>query len=735
MKRPFILFGTTTIIAICFFNLLGFNFTAVVFGAAIILFPVLFFIKSKYKFASYAFICVLALLVSCGSFCTKTVTDYLPAVYFCSDSEQTVSGVLYKYENSYGGHYYTLKNAVINGTQTKSSVRVHSSSYQAAEIDDTVTFPSAIIYKAGESNGNSDSYKADGIYLSAYSSSDFSVIAVQKHSLNFYLNELREYISESFSPVDNSNISSVSVAMLTGDKSDMDESVLNNFRYAGISHLFAVSGFHLTMWTSAISMICNGIFKKKKFISPIISIIFVLFFMALTGFTKSVTRAGIMMLILLSGKLIRRNADSLNSLFLAGSLILIANPYSIMSLSLQLSFLATFGIILISKPLSESISRIEKQLKNKIIFKTVKLVYSVLSVSVVASIFTLPVSAINFGHFSLWAPITNILCLPAAEIMMMLSAIAVIFSPVGAVSKPILVVTTLIARYIMSVTQTTARFDSAVVDTSSTLAKIIFTVVITAVILLILILNKNGKAVRISVFTSYAIIISISLSMLAIQSDSVKITVPDVGNGTALVLKIKDKDIIIGCGGPTYKSYKFTTAADSNTMNYDLIIIPRNNTTENAYIYTVLSRYDFDSCVCYQWRTHEYNLSYFPDNTYITDYYAVNLDENSNLVYINNDDFTGVRIESDIFTCTIIFRPSVDFSSVDESWQTGSLLITRQSLPDIDLSGFENIIVSSSADTVYGNENIYSTAYSGKITYRMYPFSFASITEEKNDIK
>lgn len=730
MKRPLILFGTTTIIAICFFNLLGFSFTAAVFGVSIILFPILFFIKSKYKLAGYAFICVIALLVSCGSFCTKTVADYLPAIELCSDESQSVSGTVYKYEEAYGGHYYTLTNAKVNNIQTSATVRVYNSAYIPANIDDTISLSSAVIYELGASGGSTSNYKANNIYIGASNKGAITVTKADKHSINYYLNCIRTYVSDSLALMRNKDFSAVAVALLTGNQSDIDGDVLNNFRYSGISHLFAVSGFHLTLWTSVINIIFSKAFKKKNQLPTVISIIFVIFFMALTGFTKSVTRAGIMMLIILAGKLLKRNSDALNSLFGAGALILIHNPYAVMSASLQLSFLSTFGIILLSKPVNEVAMSIDKKIKNEIASKTLKTVYTTLTISIVASLFTLPVSAISFGSFSLWAPITNILCLPAGQLMMMSSALASITSPVTAISKPLLVLTASLAKYILFITDKIARLNNAVADTSATIEKAIFTVIIIAIVLLILILRNNNKHIRAVVAISYICVMITAFTMIVIQADNTKITVADVGNGTSLVFNVKGNSIIIGCGGANYKDYKLTNAADvNNSMQYDLLILPRSTKTESAYANTIIKRYNFDGCICNSQDMQSFISEKLPENTYITDYCTLNLDENCNLVYINNDAFSGVRITTEDFSCTIIFYPMVDFSTVDESWQQGSLLITRQALPDIDLSGFENIILSSSADIEYDNSNIYSTAHSGQIIYKTYPFSSLSVTE------
>ena len=65
-------------------------------------------------------------------------------------------------------------------------------------------------------------------------------------------------------------------------------------------------------------------------LSALLTAAIVLIFMALTGFTPSVTRAGVMCLVLLAGQMVRREADSLNSLGLSLLLILAANPFAVM---------------------------------------------------------------------------------------------------------------------------------------------------------------------------------------------------------------------------------------------------------------------------------------------------------------------------------------------------------------------------------------------------------------------
>ena len=94
----------------------------------------------------------------------------------------------------------------------------------------------------------------------------------------------------------------------------------------------------------------------------------------------------------------------------------------------------------------------------------------------------------------------------------------------------------------------------------------------------------------------------------------------------------------------------------------------------------------------------------------------ITIDENINLLYINNDAFNGARFESPNFTCTILFRPTSDFSAVPPEWHQGNLLITRQNLPEAEID-FEDIIVSTGSIVPFEESNVKMTSLDGDIIY------------------
>ncbi len=200
-------------------------------------------------------------------------------------------------------------------------------------------------------------------------------------------------------------------AMLFGRTEQLSPELRRDYSRAGVSHLLAVSGLHLAV----LVVLLSGLLRFLKFSprqSALCTIAAVLLFMGLTGFSHSVTRAGIMLLLLTAAQLLGRDADARNSLGLAAILILLQNPYAVFGISFQLSYFATLGILTFTKPLAEWYSLRVWKISLPELRKRGRWRYGILScvsVSVCANLLTLPVVCREFGYVSLVSPLTNLL--------------------------------------------------------------------------------------------------------------------------------------------------------------------------------------------------------------------------------------------------------------------------------------------------------------------------------------
>ena len=148
--------------------------------------------------------------------------------------------------------------------------------------------------------------------------------------------DLRSEIKDAIYRVFPDETGSLAAALILGDRSGLSAEVLGNFGKVGITHIICVSGLHLSLW----SMLIIGLLRKtgiNKRLSSLAAAVCVVGFMFLTGFTYSVIRAGIMMLVFLLGDVMLKRTDSLNSLGFALTAIATVNPFAVGAVGLQLS--------------------------------------------------------------------------------------------------------------------------------------------------------------------------------------------------------------------------------------------------------------------------------------------------------------------------------------------------------------------------------------------------------------
>ena len=166
-------------------------------------------------------------------------------------------------------------------------------------------------------------------------------ISLLGHGMFLLKQRMREVLCELY-PEEKAG---VLAAMLLGDKDLLDENVKTLYQQNGISHILAISGLH-------ISMLCMGLFRVLRrigtgvWMASVCTICFLGFYVVFTGAGTSSLRAGIMCLVLLAAKLLRRSYDLLSSLSFAAILVTLIRPQEITSAGFLLSFGAVLGVAL-----------------------------------------------------------------------------------------------------------------------------------------------------------------------------------------------------------------------------------------------------------------------------------------------------------------------------------------------------------------------------------------------------
>ncbi len=274
-----------------------------------------------------------------------------------------------------------------------------------------------------------NSYRAAGISLVASG----SIQEIYIGSGIFY--EIRKSISENsamlFSNSDSGG--AISKAIMIGDRSDLDTHIFSIYRSAGISHILAISGLHISIITMCIFNVL-AIFKINRNIAAIIATFASIAYTALVGFTVGAVRSSVMISMVLLMSVFFRNADRFTSIFIALFVLLIVNPYSICSAGLQLSFLCTLGIAmfqpLIDKCGTLFVSRLRRTKGLLLIMcKTIISASSMFVTTVATTVFSFPVLYFSFDTVSYISPLTNIIAIPLFTIAIWIMLAAFVFAP------------------------------------------------------------------------------------------------------------------------------------------------------------------------------------------------------------------------------------------------------------------------------------------------------------------
>lgn len=129
--------------------------------------------------------------------------------------------------------------------------------------------------------------------------------------------------------------------MLFGETAAIDKEQLDQFRANGTAHILAVSGIHVGIAYAALRFLLR---KQRKAVIAIFSVCFLFLYAALAGFSPSVVRAAMMILLYIFCDLTHRRYDLLSAACLTGSLMLIINPWQLFHSGFQLSFLAILSL-------------------------------------------------------------------------------------------------------------------------------------------------------------------------------------------------------------------------------------------------------------------------------------------------------------------------------------------------------------------------------------------------------
>ncbi len=199
-------------------------------------------------------------------------------------------------------------------------------------------------------------------------------------------------------------------ALLLGNKNDLDATTTEAYARAGAMHVLAVSGLHVGIIYLILLLLLGQ--RPGKVTKPVLVGAVVIpalwLYALLTGLSPSVLRAVTMFSLLAVGYMFSRQANTFNLLAISAFILLVVNPYLLMSVGFQLSYLAVAGILLFY-PYLESLWQPAN--------RPLRLIWQITALSVTAQLATAPLSALYFHRFPVYFPVSNLLVIPAATLV------------------------------------------------------------------------------------------------------------------------------------------------------------------------------------------------------------------------------------------------------------------------------------------------------------------------------
>ncbi len=379
---------------------------------------------------------------------------------------------------------------------------------------------------------------------------DYDIIGQQKTPILCYIYELRENIQKVYDTVLPPEKSAILKAMVTGDKDDIDSITRELYAQAGIMHILAISGLHISLISFYIFYILEKFLKCNKRKCSIIVLMCLVFYLFFAGFSPSAIRAVIMIGIGLIGNIFYYESDALNNVAIAATCILLVQPLYLWDVGFQLSFIIVTGILLGSDIIKNS--TLPYYIKNTLGF------------SFIASVVSFPIMAYHFYFVSVIGILVNIIILPLTSILL---GIGMIVGIVGLFSIQVATFLSGIVYYILWFYEKVCIWATSVPYGYILWGRPLFIIVLLCYLLLLMIYfyKRNNIYYKCTIIFIEVMILIITFSNQYIfQKD--KISFLDVGQGDAIVIQTYDKyTYIVDTGG------KLQATLGNNTGIYTVL--------------------------------------------------------------------------------------------------------------------------------------------------------------------
>ena len=325
---------------------------------------------------------------------------------------------------------------------------------------------------------------------------------------------------------------------ILGDKSYLSTEVITSYQENGISHLFAISGMHISLLSGIILKLLTKlkVEENKKYY---ITIVFLLIYLIIADTSPSIIR-GVLFFILFSfNNIYYFYIKSYNLFILALSITLLINPFYIYNIGFQYSFLISLSLLLTANYL-----------------KSKSYITSLLKVSLISTLISIPIQIKNFYQINLLCIINNLLFVPLISLIIFPMSLLVLLFP------PLEIIYNLLINLLENI---------SILISHVNIFKLVFIKlpdIIYLIYLILIIISLYYLLIK-----KKKIILAITIFILLIHSNYNYI-VPnkyiyfiDVGQGDSTLIHINNKNILVDTGGRiTYQNKEFNNRIKTSSI-------------------------------------------------------------------------------------------------------------------------------------------------------------------------
>ncbi len=326
--------------------------------------------------------------------------------------------------------------------------------------------------------------------------------------------------------------------ILLGNRSDFSDKLSADLAAVGMTHVVCVSGLHVSMLVGFVVLLVGN----RRWAAPVCFVLIWLF-VAVTGFSPSAVRAGVMITMSLAAPLMGREYSGVTALVAALFALLLLDPFSIDLPSTQLSFTATLGIILFSGKLRAAIMA---RMPQRVPGAAARFMAAALASSLSAMVFATPFAAFWMGRVALLSPLYNLLLLWLVNVIFIAGALAVaaafVWWPAGYALAWLPRLSLSLFRGAIGLF---ARIPHQSVFTARPL--LVAWLVFAYAMLLLALWRKRWRLPL--ALVGCMLVLSLALDIWSARQYSLEIAMLDVGQGQCIVLSSRGRAAVIDCGG------------------------------------------------------------------------------------------------------------------------------------------------------------------------------------------